>query len=74
MNNVSKLLLVSVFLFSGALFAKRPNVVFFLIDDMGVMDLGCYGSSFHESPEIDRLASEGMRFDNAYASHAVCGP
>ena len=74
MNNVSNLLLVSGILFSGALFAKGPNIVFFLIDDMGVMDLGCYGSTFHESPEIDRLAREGMRFDNAYASHAVCGP
>ncbi len=54
--------------------SDRPNVVFFLIDDMGVMDLACYGSSFHETPEINRLAREGMRFTNAYASHAVCGP
>ena len=53
---------------------RMPNIVFFLVDDMGVMDLGCYGSSFHETPEIDELASEGARFDNAYASHAVCGP
>ena len=73
MNFVFKLLLGS-FLFGASLAAEQPNVVFFLVDDMGVMDLGCYGSAFHESPEIDRLASEGMRFDNAYASHAVCGP
>lgn len=53
---------------------EAPNIVFILIDDMGVMDLGCYGSSFHETPEIDRLADEGIRFNNAYASHAVCGP
>ena len=51
-----------------------PNVIFILIDDMGVMDLGCYGSRFHETPEIDKLAREGIRFNNAYASHAVCGP
>lgn len=51
-----------------------PNVVFILVDDLGVRDLGCYGSSFHESPRIDQLAREGMLFRNAYASHAVCGP
>ena len=53
---------------------EQPNIIFILIDDMGVMDLGCYGSSFHETPEIDQLAAEGIRFNNAYASHAVCGP
>ncbi len=51
-----------------------PNVVFFLVDDLGIKDLACYGSDFHESPNIDRLAGEGMRFTNAYASHPVCGP
>lgn len=55
--------------------AKRPpNVVFILVDDLGVRDLSCYGSTFHESPRIDRLSREGMKFVNAYASHAVCGP
>jgi len=52
----------------------RPNIVFFLIDDMGWGDLGCYGNTFHETPNIDRLASEGMRFTNAYASAPVCSP
>ena len=41
---------------------KKLNFVFFLIDDLGWTDLGCYGSSFYETPNIDRLASEGMRF------------
>jgi len=49
--------------------AEKPNVVFFLVDDLGVMDLSYYGSEFHESPNIDRLADEGARFVNAYASH-----
>jgi arylsulfatase A-like enzyme len=53
---------------------RRPNIVFFLLDDFGVKDLGCYGSTFHESPNVDRLAARGMRFTNAYASHPVCGP
>jgi arylsulfatase A-like enzyme len=52
----------------------QPNVVFFLLDDLGVKDLGCYGSTFHESPRIDEMAAEGMRFTNAYSSHPVCGP
>ena len=47
---------------------KRLNVVFILIDDMGWADLGCYGSTYHVSPVIDRLASRGMRFTDAYAA------
>jgi arylsulfatase A-like enzyme len=52
----------------------RPNFVFFLIDDMGWKDLGCYGSTFYETPNIDRLAAEGMRFTDAYAACPVCSP
>ena len=54
--------------------AKPLNVIFILIDDMGWTDLGCYGSKFYETPNIDRLASEGMRFTNAYAACPVCSP
>jgi arylsulfatase A-like enzyme len=54
--------------------ASPPNFVFFLIDDMGWMDTGCYGSSFYETPHIDRLAREGMRFTDAYAACPVCSP
>ena len=54
--------------------SKRPNFVFFLIDDMGWADLGCYGSTFYETPNIDRLAADGMRFTNAYAACPVCSP
>jgi arylsulfatase A-like enzyme len=53
---------------------RKPNFVFFLIDDLGWTDLGCYGSSFYETPNIDRLASEGMRFTDAYAACPVCSP
>ena len=51
-----------------------PNFVFFLIDDMGWKDAGCYGSKFYETPHIDRLASKGMRFTDAYAACPVCSP
>lgn len=52
----------------------RPNFLFILADDMGWSDLGCYGNTYHESPNIDRLASQGMRFTNAYAACPVCSP
>lgn len=52
----------------------RPNVVLFLVDDLGWADLGCYGSSFHETPHIDALAAGGSRFTNAYAACPVCSP
>ena len=54
--------------------ASRPNIVFFLVDDLGFGDLGCYGNTFCETPNIDLLAREGMRFTNAYASAPVCSP
>jgi arylsulfatase A len=52
----------------------KPNVVFILIDDMGWADGGCFGSKFYDTPHLDRLAAEGMRFTDAYASCAVCSP
>ncbi|MDA7664596.1 sulfatase-like hydrolase/transferase, partial [Akkermansiaceae bacterium] len=52
----------------------RPNIIFFLVDDLGQRDVGCYGSQFHETPAIDQLAEEGMRFTNAYATCHVCSP
>jgi hypothetical protein len=51
-----------------------PNIVFTLVDDMGWRDLGCYGSSFYETPNIDRFARESVRFTNAYAACPVCSP
>ena len=51
-----------------------PNVVVVLVDDLGWMDLGCQGSDFYRTPNIDRLASTGMRFTDGYASCAVCSP
>lgn len=50
------------------------NVVLLLADDLGWRDLGCTGSSFYETPAIDRLASQGMRFTQGYAACNVCSP
>jgi arylsulfatase A-like enzyme len=52
----------------------QPNVEFILVDDLGWNDLGCYGSKFHETKNIDRLAQNGTRFTNAYAASPVCSP
>jgi arylsulfatase A len=53
---------------------QRPNIILFLIDDLGWRDLGCQGSTFYQTPNIDRLAKEGVRFTDAYAACAVCSP
>lgn len=52
--------------------AERPNVVFILADDLSWSDLACYGNSVHDTPHIDRLASRGVRFTQAYAPSAIC--
>jgi len=52
----------------------KPNFVFILIDDLGWSDLGCYGSTFYQTPHVDRLATQGMRFTDAYAACPVCSP
>jgi arylsulfatase A-like enzyme len=53
---------------------RRPNIIFIIADDLGGRDLGCYGSTFHETPNLDRLAASGMRFTDAYAACSVCSP
>jgi arylsulfatase A-like enzyme len=54
--------------------AERTNVVVILIDDLGGRDLGCYGSTYYRTPNIDRLAAAGMKFTDAYAACPVCSP
>ena len=60
---------------AGAAGAKRrPNVVFIVADDLGYADVGCYGQKKIRTPNIDRLAAEGMRFTQAYSGNPVCAP
>ena len=54
--------------------AKTPNIVFILSDDLGWNDLSAEGSDYYESPNIDRIASGGMRFTQGYAACQVCSP
>ncbi len=54
--------------------APKPNFIFFLIDDLGRNDLGCYGSKFYRTPNLDRIATQGMKFTDAYSACPVCSP
>src|SRR5262245_12556910 len=53
---------------------RPPNIVFILADDLGYGDLGCYGQKLIRTPNLDRLAAEGMRFTHCYAGSTVCAP
>jgi len=54
--------------------SQKPNIVFIIADDMGIGDLGCYGQQYIQTPNIDKLASTGMKFTNFYAGSTVCAP
>jgi uncharacterized sulfatase len=56
----------------GASSAELPNIVFILVDDLAWSDLHCYGHPYHQTPNMDRLASQGMRFTNAYSPAPIC--
>ena len=58
----------------GAESKRKPNIVFILTDDLGWAELGCYGNEFNETPNVDKMAKEGMRFTDAYAAAPVCSP
>jgi len=59
---------------SGADEPAKPNIVLFFVDDFGARDLSCYGSQLYETPQMDRLAAEGMRFSDAYSAYPRCVP
>ena len=65
---------LSLVLISCANNQSQPNIILFLVDDLGRTDLGCYGSDLYETPNIDKLASEGVKFTNAYSACTVCSP
>lgn len=58
----------------GIAVKQPPNIVFILADDLGVHEMSCYGNKYYESPNIDKLANEGMLFTDAYAACPVCSP
>src|SRR5918992_4717880 len=71
---VSMILPLALALAHSARAADRPNIVFILADDLGYTDVACFGSKYYETPNIDRLASQGMRFTSGYTCGANCQP
>ena len=65
-------LFASVYPLIDATAKEMPNIIFIMVDDMGYHDLGCYGSKTIQTPNIDRMAKEGMRFTDCYSGDAVC--
>ncbi len=61
-------------LFCRSAHAARPNILFIMADDHGYQALSCYGSRLNRTPNLDRIASEGMRFDRCYVTNSICGP
>ena len=68
---ISGTLLLSTLSANGQKKDSKPNIIFILCDDMGYGDLGCYGQPFIRTPHIDAMASEGMRFTQAYAGRVL---
>jgi arylsulfatase A-like enzyme len=58
----------------AAVAADKPNILLILADDLGARDLGCFGSTYYETPNLDRLAARGVRLTNAYAASPLCSP
>ncbi|MGL4420235.1 MAG: sulfatase-like hydrolase/transferase, partial [Gemmataceae bacterium] len=72
--SLSSLILLVVFINQCQADEKPPNIIFIIADDLGYGDLGCYGQKKIKTPNLDLLASEGMRFTAHYAGHNVCSP
>lgn len=74
MKNALFFLAASIVWLTGAGAAEKPNIVFILADDLGFRELGCYGQEKIQTPRIDQLAREGMKFTRAYSGSPVCAP
>ena len=73
MKHLITILALSALLCGQSLAAEKPNIIFILADDLGIDNLSCYGSDKHKTPNLDRLAASGTRFETCYAA-PVCGP
>ncbi|MGC6465714.1 MAG: sulfatase-like hydrolase/transferase, partial [Akkermansiaceae bacterium] len=69
-------ILAALFLFTAFAFAeaRKPNIIYVMVDDLGYGDLGCYGQKTLKTPHLDKMASEGMKFTDHYSGHTVCRP
>ena len=66
--------LLPLLLISSQVFAKRPNILFIFSDDHAYQAISAYGSNRNKTPNLDRIANEGMRFDRAFVTNSICAP
>ena len=66
--------LLALLLLASVALARQPNVILILADDLGRGDLGCYGQKHIRTPNLDRMAAEGMKLMDHYSGNAVCAP
>jgi arylsulfatase A len=71
---INAALLLAVLMVGATQADKKPNIIFILADDLGYGELGCYGQKKIQTPRLDKMAAEGLRFTNAYSGNAVCAP
>ena len=74
MKKLLLLLLFGLLGFSAQAAEKKPNFIFIMVDDAGYGDFGCYGQKLFATPNIDRMAAKGMRFNQHYSGSTVCAP
>ncbi len=74
LRRLAGMMLVVAVQCAGMAAERLPNIVFILADDLGWADLGCQGSGYYETPHVDRLAAQGMRFTHAYSAGPNCQP
>lgn len=75
-NRILKCLFILFIIYPSFLYAQaqRPNIIYIMTDDMGYGDLSCYGRKDYQTPHLDKLATQGVKFNNAYAAAPVCTP
>ncbi|MBO0727275.1 MAG: sulfatase-like hydrolase/transferase, partial [Blastocatellia bacterium] len=73
-HGIFVIIIIAAFAFNTATAQTKPNIIFIQADDLGYGDLSCYGQRKFKTPNIDRLAAEGMRFTQYYAGSTVCAP
>jgi len=74
MNRILTILLITLYSLLSTAGAAKPNVIFILADDLGIGGLHCYGTSYMKTPNIDKLATQGMRFTEGLAAYPTCKP
>jgi arylsulfatase A-like enzyme len=73
-KSLKRLLAATVWVVAATIAAAKPNIVFILADDLGINDLACYGRKEHNTPNLDQLARDGVRFTASYCAQPICSP